>query len=109
MRFDVHHHIELSPEIRRRLDSMSLKLDHILERTILMATQAQLDKLKTDVAALIDAGVAEITAAIAAAQRVPPAQADAAIDDLDAKVTAATKSLTDAAAALALPPAAPTA
>lgn len=72
-----------------------------------MATQAQIDKLMADVAALIDAGVAEITAAVAAAQRVPPAQADAAIDALDAKVTAATQSLKDAAASLTPPPAAP--
>ncbi len=70
-----------------------------------MATQAQLDKLAADVAALIDAGVAEIAAAVAAAQT---ASNDPAIDALDTKVTAATKAMTDAAAALALPPAAPT-
>jgi hypothetical protein len=67
-----------------------------------MATKEQLDKLTTDVAALIDAGVAEITAAIMAAQKASP---DPAIDTLDARVTAATKGLTDAAAALANPPA----
>lgn len=71
-----------------------------------MATKAQIDKFMADVIALIDAGVAEITAAVAAAQTVPPEQADAAIDDLDAKVMAATQSLKDAAAALAPPPAA---
>jgi len=63
-----------------------------------MATKEQLDKLAADVAALIEAGVAEITAAIAAAQRQSP---DPAIDALDSRVTAATKTLTDAAAALA--------
>lgn len=67
-----------------------------------MATKAQLDKLATDVAALIDAGVAEITAAVAAAQA---ASNDPAIDTLDTKVTDATKAMQDAAASLKLPPA----
>ena len=65
-----------------------------------MATQAQIDKLKNDIVALIGAGVAEIKAAVAAAQT---ASNDPAIDDLDTQVTAATKSLTDAAAALVPP------
>lgn len=65
-----------------------------------MATQAQIDKLKTDVAALITAGVAEINAAVAAAQG---ASSDPAIDTLDASVTAATQGLTDAAAKLSAP------
>lgn len=72
-----------------------------------MATQAQLDKFKADVAALIQASADEILAAVAAAQRVPPEQADAAIDALDTQVTAATQALTDAAAKLKLPPPAP--
>ena len=72
----------------------------ILERLNKMATQAQIDKLKTDVAALITAGVAEITAAVAAAQTASP---DPAIDTLDASVTAATQGLTDAAAKLTAP------
>lgn len=71
-----------------------------------MATKAQLDKFVADVQALIDAGVAEITAAVAAAQNASP---DPAIDALDAKVTAATKALTDAAAALTPPPPSPAA
>lgn len=71
-----------------------------------MATKEQLDKLATDVAALIDAGVAEITAAVAAAQGQ---SADPAIDALDSRVTAATQALTDAAAKLANPPAPPAA
>lgn len=74
-----------------------------------MATQAQLEKLKLDIAALIQAGVDEINAAVAAAQAVPPEKADAAIDQLDTDVTAATQALTDAAAKLKMPPAAPTA
>jgi hypothetical protein len=77
-------------------------LAHIIEqqKENAMATQAQIDKLKTDVAALITAGVAEINAAIAAAQTASP---DPAIDQLDSDVTAATKGLTDAAAKLTAP------
>lgn len=71
-----------------------------------MATQAQLDKLKADIGALVTAAAAEITAAIAAAQN---ASDDPAIDTLDNTVTGTTKQLTDAAAALQLPPAAPAA
>lgn len=71
-----------------------------------MATKAQLDKFVGDVQALIDAGVAEITAAIAAAQNASP---DPAIDALDAKVTAATQAMKDAAASLTPPPPAPAA
>ncbi len=67
-----------------------------------MATKAQLDKLQTDIADLIAAGVAEITAAVTAAQNASP---DPAIDTLDTAVTTATKNLTDAAAALTMPPA----
>lgn len=66
-----------------------------------MATKEQLDKLRVDVAALITAGVAEITAAVAAAQAASP---DPAIDQLDSDVTAATQTLTDAAAKLTTPP-----
>lgn len=69
-----------------------------------MATQAQLDKLKSDIADLITAGTDEITAAVAAAQT---ASADPAIDTLDTAVTTATQNLKDAAAALKLPPASP--
>ncbi len=70
------------------------------QEVYLMATQAQIDKLTTDVAALITAGVAEINAAVAAAQN---ASADPAIDKLDADVQAATQGLTDAAAKLTAP------
>jgi hypothetical protein len=70
-----------------------------------MATKAQLDKFMADVQALIAAGVAEITAAVAAAQN---ASNDPAIDALDTQVTQATQALTDAAAALQPPPPAPT-
>lgn len=76
--------------------------DLLIEGFKHMATKAQLDQLTTDVAALIDAGVAEITAAIAAAQNATP---DPAVDALDTRVTAATKGLTDAATALKNPPA----
>jgi hypothetical protein len=106
MRFDVHHHIELGPEVRRRFDDLSHKLDLINRRIDQMATKAQIDKFMADVVALIDAGVAEITAAVAAAQKE---STDPAIDALDTKVTAATQALKDAAAALAPPPATPAA
>ncbi len=77
-------------------------LAHIIERQKenAMATQAQIDKLKTDVAAMITAATAEITAALAAAQNASP---DPAIDTLDSAVTAATQSLNDAAAKLTAP------
>jgi hypothetical protein len=70
----------------------------------MMATKAQLDKLQTDIAALIQAGVDEITAAVAAAQTASP---DPAIDTLDTAVTTATDNLKAAAAALTIPPATP--
>ena len=63
-----------------------------------MATAEQLAKLSTDIAALIQAGVAEITAAVAAAQAASP---DPAIDTLDTAVTTATQGLLDAAGKLA--------
>lgn len=78
-------------------------VEHILARMEMkMATKAQLDQLTTDVAALIDAAVAEITAAVSAAQAT---SSDPAIDALDARVTDTTKKLTDASAALKNPPA----
>lgn len=106
MRLDIHHHIEVSREVLALIDAYTQKLDLIIERLDLMATKEQLDKLTADVAALITAGVAEINAAVAAAQT---ASNDPAIDQLDAQVTAATKALTDAAAKFANPPAAPAA
>lgn len=86
MRFDVHNHIELSPEVRGRLDALSRKLDHIIRRIDHMATQEQVDKLKSDVEALL-AAVAALPAP------VPPPAADPALDDLDARVIAATNAL----------------
>ena|ERR1035437_9787718 len=98
-----YHHLE------NPLDGASpaeIELYHMLAHIIAnqekfqMATQAQIDKLKTDIVALIAAGVAEITAAVTAAQT---ASSDPAIDDLDTKVTSATQSLTDAANKLVPP------
>jgi peptidoglycan hydrolase CwlO-like protein len=106
--FGYEHHHKANP-----LDGASpavVELYHMLARIInnqekfQMATQAQIDKYTADVAALIAAGVAEITAAIATAQAASP---DPAIDAADAKVTAATQAMTAAAAALTPPPAAP--
>lgn len=97
------HHVHQCDDPVRDATPISVEiyfmLAHIIERqeAIAMATQAQIDKLTADVAALIDAGVAEITAAIKAAQTASP---DPAIDALDTKVSAATQSLTDAATKL---------
>lgn len=70
-----------------------------------MATKDQLDKLRVDVAALIDEAVKDITEAIKEAQEAPPEQADPAIDALDTSVTQTTQALKDAAAKLRNPPA----
>lgn len=67
-----------------------------------MATKEQLDKLRTDVADLVDAATAEIVAAVEAAQRE---SSDPAIDTLDNTVTDTTQKLRDATAALRKPPA----
>lgn len=37
MRLDIHHHVELSPEVRGRFDDLSRKLDHLTE-TIMIDT-----------------------------------------------------------------------
>lgn len=89
------------PEIELGI-GVALILDTLKRMENTMATKAQIDKFVADVSALIDAGVAEITAAVAAAQNASP---DPAIDALDAKVTAATQALKDATAALQPPPA----
>lgn len=88
---------------RRAVDLLHVKLNLIMEGLDAMATKEQLDKLRVDVAALITAGVAEISAALAVAQN---ASNDPAIDQLDTDVQAATQALTDAAAKLSNPPAA---
>lgn len=66
-----------------------------MEKT--MATEEQLQKLRTDIADLITAATDEITAAIEAAQNKSP---DPAIDELDTAVATETQVLKDAAAAL---------
>lgn len=105
--YHTHHHYydDAGKEVIAGIVALRKSIDLANERLNHMATQAQLDKLKADIAALIQAGVEEINAAVAAAQNVPPEKADAAIDDLDTQVTAATQALTDAAAKLRLPPA----
>lgn len=94
--------INYDPRLEARLDGIERWQRLTLERINVMATKEQLDKLRVDVAALITAGVAEITAAVAAAQTASP---DPAIDQLDTDVTAATANLTAAAAKLTTPPA----
>lgn len=92
-------------QVEDRLRVITKQLDLII-RTMetTMATKEQLDKLRTDVAALITEAVQDITAAVAAAQSASP---DPAIDQLDTDVTTATQTLKDAAAKLANPPATP--
>lgn len=99
---DVHHHFDSGNEAPPWAVPIFESLGLIIERNHRMATKEQLDKLRVDVAALITAGVAEITAAVSAAQSSSP---DPAIDQLDTDVTAATQALTDAAAKLTNPPA----
>lgn len=101
IRHDHYHHD--GPQIEDRLRAVNIKLDLII-RTMetTMATKDQLDKLRTDVAALITEAVQDITAAVSAAQNASP---DPAIDQLDTDVTTATQTLKDAAAKLANPPA----
>jgi hypothetical protein len=96
-----HHHQDNPMQGASALDiECFYMLAYIIERLETMATQAQIDKLKTDIVALIAAGVAEITAAVSTAQNASP---DPAIDTLDTQVTAATQTLTDAAAKLVPP------
>jgi hypothetical protein len=95
---------ELLEAIKRHFDTTPEWAKTIIanQEKFQMATQAQLTKFTADVQALIAAGVAEITAAVAAAQSASP---DPAIDALDTQVTTATSNMTAAAAALT-PPAA---
>lgn len=97
VRHDHFHHYPDLNEVKAGIEKLC---DLINERFDTMATKEQLDKLTADVAELITAGVAEITAAVAAAQRQSN---DPAIDDLDNRVTAATQTLKDAAAQLQAP------
>ncbi len=99
-----HHYQPPANEVPRWAFDLHRKLDLINERLNHMATQAQIDTLKADVAALISEAVADITAAIAAAQAASP---DPAIDALDARVKATTQTLKDDAAKLVgpIPPA----
>ena len=62
-----------------------------------MATKSQIDQLTSDVLALVASGVSEIKNAVGVAQN---ASNDPAIDDLDIKVTNATRNMTSAAAVL---------
>jgi enamine deaminase RidA (YjgF/YER057c/UK114 family) len=81
----------------------------ILQRFNQLETKmsAQTDKLIADVTALIDEAVKDITDAVAAAQANTPKD-DPAVDELDARVTAATQKLKDTMAALKPPAPTPT-
>lgn len=102
MRLPIDVLIRHDPQIDARLRDIQTILAR-METT--MATKDQLDKLRVDVAALIDKAVKVITEAIAEAQQAPPDQADPAVDALDATVTQATQTLADAATKLRNPPA----
>jgi len=114
MRFDVHHHIELSPEVRGRLDALSRKLDHILvNQETIMAT---LDQVLTDVtdestrldsiSALID-GLKQQVADALAGTTLPPAT-QAKVDAIFAAAET-NKAKIDKALNAGVPPAAPSA
>lgn len=103
MRHDHHYHND--PVVETYLRSIERHLGLILEGMKHMATKEQLDKLRVDVAALIDEAVKDITEAVKEAQEAPPEQADQAIDDLDKTVTDTTTALKTAASKLRNPPA----
>ena len=86
----IHHHVDWSG------------LTPVFKRLETLMT-AQTDKLIADVQALITEAVADITAAIAAAQNTSP---DPAIDALDAQVTSTTAQLKAAIAGLTPAPSA---
>ena len=102
--FEIHRNDRPLEGTSHAVIELHCMLAHIIERMNKMATKEQIDKLMADVQALIAAGVAEITAAVAAAQTASP---DPAIDALDAQVATATTNMTAAAAALQPPPATP--
>jgi hypothetical protein len=90
---------------KRQFDAIGTELIKLERKVNSMATKEQLDKLRTDVAALIQEAVQDITLAVDKAQAAPVETADAAIDQLDTDVTAATQTLKDVAAKLNNPPA----
>ena len=83
----------LDAETMGLLRAINRKLDHVHERLKHMATQAQIDTLKADIAALIAAALAHA------------ATPDPALDALDEQVKQATQQLT--APVAPAPPAAP--
>jgi len=114
MQIHVHHHIELSPEVRGRIDSLSRKLDLIIvNQEKIMAT---LDQVLTDVtdestrldsiSALIDGLKQQVADALAGTTLPPATQAK-----VDAIFTAAeaNKAKIDKALNTGVPAPAPTA
>jgi DNA-binding SARP family transcriptional activator len=91
MRFDVHHHIELSPEVRGRFDALSRKLDRILmNQEFEMATIAE---VTAAVARNTDAEDAALTYLKDISQKLKDALAandPAALDALVAQIDANT-------------------
>src|SRR5882672_8045977 len=103
MRFDVHHHIELSPEVRGRFDALSHKMDRVFERINQMAVDTS--KILADITAQTTVlnglvtfvqtinttnadqakQIEDLKAALAAAQVNDPA-VQAAVDAMDATV-----------------------
>lgn len=97
-RHDHHHHIELSPEVRRRLDSLSRKLDHILvNQETIMATLAD---LTAAVARNTDAENAALEYLKGISQQLKDAQANSDPAALDAVIASIDENTAKAAAAI---------
>ncbi len=83
MRFDIHHRIELGPEVRARIDELSRKLDRILiTQEAIMATLEQVLADVTDestrldsISALIDGLKQQVADALAGTTLSPATQA----------------------------------
>lgn len=85
MRFDIHHHIVLSPEVRGRFDDISRKLDLMNQRINRMAVDTS--KILAD----ITAQTTVLNGLVAFVQAINTTNADQAkqIDDLKAALAAA--------------------
>lgn len=97
MRFDIHHHIELSPEVHVRLDVHSRQLSLILDK--LETIMSALDDLQAAVAAedtVIDSAIVLIQGipALIAAAGTDPAKLAALQADITAKTQALSAAVT---------------
>ena len=98
MRFDHHHHIEMSPEVRGKLDALSHKLDRILvNQETIMATLAD---LTAAVARNTDAENAALEYLKGISQQLKDAQANNDPAALDAVISSIDANTAKAAAAI---------